>query len=174
MRNSASQSTCREYLEVMGEEIHRIRKLQGISIEKLSDLTGLHPNTIAGAEHGKTDISLVTNARIMAALGCTRFRVGECAFSFEIRELNDFTALRKVLDLPASLIVHMTGKTITGGRKKGSLSLEELSDLSGIHRNTLWNIEKGLVNPSLFHLYKIHRSLSFRWMEATHEGLQVL
>jgi len=174
MRRPASLSACKDYLGALGEEIHRIRRLQGFSIEKLSDLAGLHPNTVAGLEHGKTDISLVTNARIMAALGCTRFRIDVEAFSFDVRELQDLMSRQKILSLPASLIVHMTGTTIAAERKKRHLTLEDLSDLSGIHRNTLWNIEKGLVNPSLFHLYKIHKSLTFQWLEATHDGLQIL
>jgi len=172
-----SQPDARDFLSYrcdLGKEYRRIRKLQGVSVERLAESTGLHQNTIGCIERGSNDIKLVSNARIMAALGCESFDIGETTFSFNIEELADYPGRADVLRLPASSIVYMTGRTIRERRTARGITILELSDSVGIHHNTLWNIENGLVEATLYNLYRIHKGLSVLSLKGTARGLQIL
>jgi len=123
----------RQYRGDLGKELRRIRKLQGVSVERLAEATGLHQNTIGCIERGSNDIKLVSNARIMAALGCESFDIGETTFSFNVEELADYPERRDVLRLPASSIVYMTGRTIRERRTAMGITILELSESAGKH-----------------------------------------
>jgi len=157
----------------LGKEIYRIRKTHGLSIEKLSEVTKLHSNTISCVERGLNDIKLVTNARIMAALGCSSFNIEETAFSYIINDNKHYSECNDVLKLPGNIIVLMTGNAIREERIRKGLKINELSILTGLHSNTIWNIEKGLVEPTLFNLYKIHKALKLVRLSASINGLHV-
>ena len=58
-------------LKLVGQNICRLRKQQGILQNKLSELTGLTQSNIPNIENGNTgDIYLGTIAKIAAALEC--------------------------------------------------------------------------------------------------------
>jgi transcriptional regulator with XRE-family HTH domain len=57
-------------------------------------------------------------------------------------------------------IVLQVGGSLKKLRKDKRLSLEELSELSGVSKLTLGNIERGETNPTLGLLWKISKSLS--------------
>ena len=164
----------RLYRSDLGRELRRIRKLQGVSVDRLAEATGLHQNTIGGIERGSNDIKLVSKARIMAALGCESFDIGETTFCFNVDELFDYPGRADVLRLPASSIVYMTGRTIRERRTAMGLTILELSESAGVHHNTLWNIENGLVEATLFNLYRIHKGLRVLSLKGTAKGLQIL
>lgn len=164
----------RLYLDDLGRELRGLRRLQGLSIDGLAERTGLHRNTISGAERGVNDLRLVSNARIMAALGCDGFAIGESCFAFDVAEPGDRPTDGEVLRLPPSAIVYMTGRTIRQRRLAVGMTMASLSEATGIHSNTIWNIERGLVEASLFNLYKIHRGLGVSSMRATASGLRIL
>jgi transcriptional regulator with XRE-family HTH domain len=162
------------YRSDLGKELRRIRKLQGVSVERLAESTGLHENTIGCIERGRNDIKLVSNARIMAALGCESFDIGETTFSFTVEALADYPERGSVLGLHASSIVYMTGRTIRERRIAEGVTILRLSERTGIHYNTIWNIENGLVEATLFNLYRIHKSLSVLSLKGTAKGLQIV
>jgi len=164
----------REFSADLGGEFRRIRREQRLSLEALAERAGLHRNTISSLERGQSDISLVSNARLMAALSCISFRVGDTSFAYEAAEPGGSPECRSLLRLSGSAIVFMTGRTIHEERIRLGVTLEELAEQAGIHRNTLWNIEKGLVNPSLFCLFQIHRHLNITRMAGTSSGLRIL
>ena len=163
-----------EYANDLGKEIKRVRREHRITIEKLAETANLHQNTISSLERGRADIRLISNARIMAVLGCESFEIGETAFKYNSIEIEEYPDFKKILNLSGSTIVYMTGQMIKNERKKQEITLEELSDLTGIHRNTIWNIEKGLINPSLYNLFKIHLNLRIKRMKGSTTGLYIL
>jgi transcriptional regulator with XRE-family HTH domain len=61
-------------------------------------------------------------------------------------------------------VVLQVGGILKKIRKDKSLSLEELSSLSGVSKLTLGNIERGETNPTLGMLWKISKSLSIPLM----------
>ncbi|NUU64043.1 helix-turn-helix domain-containing protein [Paenibacillus agri] len=61
-------------------------------------------------------------------------------------------------------IVLQVGGSLKKLRKEKRLSLEELSEISGVSKLTLGNIERGDTNPTLGLLWKISKSLSIPLM----------
>ncbi|GIP24299.1 helix-turn-helix domain-containing protein [Paenibacillus sp. J22TS3] len=61
-------------------------------------------------------------------------------------------------------VVLQVGAALKKLRKERQLSLEDLSELSGVSRLTLGNIERGETNPTIGMLWKISRSLSIPLM----------
>lgn len=59
-----------EVTQRFGGRIREIRREQGISQERLAELTGLHRTYVASAERGERNVSLVNICRIAGALGC--------------------------------------------------------------------------------------------------------
>ena len=59
------------HLKLVGKNIYRLRKKQGIPQQTLSELTGLTQSNISNIENGNTsDIYLGTLDKIATALGC--------------------------------------------------------------------------------------------------------
>jgi len=50
----------REYLKATGAEFLRVRLLRGMTRESLSDLSGVHIETIGATERGEHDMSSTT------------------------------------------------------------------------------------------------------------------
>jgi len=57
-------------------------------------------------------------------------------------------------------IILQVGSTLKRLRKEKQLSLEELSELTGVSKLTLGNIERGETNPTLGMLWKISKGIS--------------
>ncbi len=174
MKNIIKEKGFKEFANELGEELRRIRRIQSISISQLAESTGLHWNTISDAERGRKDLSLVSMARIMAALGSDKFDVSEATFKFEINEMNEYPALFDVLSIPANQIVYMTSKAVRSQRSKLGFTIECIAELTGIHKNSIWNIEKALVNPSIFNLFKIHKNLQVKTLKGCSSGLYII
>ena len=59
------------HLKLVGKNIYRLRKKQGIPQQTLSELTGLTQSNISNIENGNTgDIYLGTIAKLAIALDC--------------------------------------------------------------------------------------------------------
>jgi transcriptional regulator with XRE-family HTH domain len=56
------------FLKAIGDKIRLVRKAQGMSQEKLAELSGLHPSFISYVETGKTNASIVNLYGIANAL----------------------------------------------------------------------------------------------------------
>ncbi|MGG0667043.1 XRE family transcriptional regulator [Lederbergia citrisecunda] len=61
-------------------------------------------------------------------------------------------------------VVLQVGAVVKKLRKEKQLSLEDLSELSGVSKLTLGNIERGETNPTIALLWKISRSLNIPFM----------
>ncbi|WP_080873481.1 helix-turn-helix domain-containing protein [Oceanobacillus timonensis] len=61
-------------------------------------------------------------------------------------------------------VVMQIGSVLRKLRKEKQLSLEDLSELSGVSKLTLGNIERGETNPTIAVLWKISKSLSIPLM----------
>lgn len=57
-------------LEVLGENIRKIRKEKNISQEKLAELCDLHRTYIGAIECGKKNVCFKNLIKIIGALGC--------------------------------------------------------------------------------------------------------
>jgi len=173
VKSKSNRDSYNTYCFDLGKELYRIRKNQGLSIEKLSEITKLHSNTISCVERGLNDIKLVTNARLMAALGSSSFYIKETTFKYIIDDNANESNCNDVLNLPGNLIVLMTGNAIRKERIRKGLKLNELSIITGLHSNTIWNIENGLVEPTLFNLFRIHKALKLIKLSASVDGLNI-
>lgn len=68
-------------LQALGDSIQKIRKSQGISQEKLAELTGLHRTYISDLECGRRNPSVMTLMKISQALAVT--------MTFLLKDLDD-------------------------------------------------------------------------------------
>jgi len=59
-----------EVAKLFGARIKEIRRSQGLSQERLAELTGLHRTYVASAERGERNVSLENICRIAGGLGC--------------------------------------------------------------------------------------------------------
>jgi len=55
-------------LELLGDNIRRIRREKGVSQEKLAELASLHRTYLGGVERGERNVSLMNLIRISRAL----------------------------------------------------------------------------------------------------------
>lgn len=67
------------------------------------------------------------------------------------------------VDDPKQIILQV-GSTLKKLRKEKQLSLEELSELTGVSKLTLGNIERGETNPTVGMLWKISKGISLPFM----------
>ena len=59
-----------DVLKGFGLNVRRIRLKQGLTQEKLAELSGLHTNYIGGIERGERNVSVVNIARLAQAFQC--------------------------------------------------------------------------------------------------------
>ena len=159
------------FLEASGEEFRRVRIERGLSRETLAERAGVHPNTIGVAERGDRDLAAITQTRFLLALGCERLALSTegviAVLGDERAGLEHFRTLRD----PA--FARLIGVAIRTRRLSFGLSLDEVALEAGLHRNTLWNIERGLVLAGGLNLYRIYLSLGVRALVPSGEGLSL-
>lgn len=164
----------RESLEDFGSRIADIRKLCGLSQMDLAERVGIHVNTVANVERGEVDASILAVSVMLIELGCEGVMVGEEGFApvfcESIRPARAFPGLPTNRAVMAAII----GNEIRQRRLGLDLSIEEISERAGIHKNTLWNLERGLVAPSFSTTYRIYRSLSVVGVVGSNDGISLL
>lgn len=147
------------YLDILAREMRAAREELALSREELSALSGVHVNTIGALERAEHDISVITENRLVAALGLEGLRMAADAIAFDRAAVRLPEPRLDLLGLKDSAIVGSIGGSLRSIRRRQGLSLEALGEKIHVHRNTLWNCERGLVIPAGYTLYKVYRAL---------------
>ncbi|MBI9105530.1 MAG: transcriptional regulator [Spirochaetales bacterium] len=153
-------------------EIKRIREIRGLSRERLSEISGLHINSIGAIERGERDVSCISQTYIFASLGCKAIHVMPEYDQIILHEgAGDFVR-RDVFSLRDAQIIAFIGDMLRLRRKALGLDLSLVAEKAGIHLNTLWNIEKGLVISTGANLHRLYLALNLEWISASKEGIR--
>ncbi|HQO66435.1 MAG TPA: helix-turn-helix transcriptional regulator [Spirochaetales bacterium] len=147
------------YLRACGAEFRRVRLERGLSREALAELSGVHLNTIGAVERGDHDINGSTKCRLLAALGCKSLRMTEHCDEIVLHDDPGCFPRADIQAMPESLVVRIIGQTMRQRRENAGLTLEQVAAAAGLHLNTLWNIERGLVSPMGIHIHRVYRAL---------------
>lgn len=147
------------YLQASGAEFKRARLARKLTREGLSELSGVHLNTIGATERGEHDINSTTKCRLLAALGCKSIVMDENVDFIVLHENLAAFPRTDIQAMPDACVVSIIGQALRDRRNSLGATLEQVAARSGIHTNTLWNIELGLVSPTGIHLHRIYRAL---------------
>jgi transcriptional regulator with XRE-family HTH domain len=165
-------SELKEIIRASGASIASIRKAEGYSQAQLADLAGVHQNTIANIERGVVDPSVLALNFIYLKLRCQGIEISDEGFSPILspsgsREL-PFPKL--ALTSPGAMILAM-GRSVSAWRQARDMSLKDLAGEAGVHVNTLWNFENGLVVPSTSTIYSVYRALDVSRVMGSEGGI---
>lgn len=152
----------RAFLMGCGAEFRRARLARSLSREALAEFACVHPNTVGVAERGDRDLSGINVTRILLALGCERLVVEPQGFILALGASPSDAAFESLKALPDPVIARHIGTAIRGRRTVLGLSLDEASAAASLHRNTLWNIERGFVLAGSLSLYRVYLALGSR------------
>jgi transcriptional regulator with XRE-family HTH domain len=163
-----------EMLRVLGLGMSSLRKRRGLTQVALAELTGLSVNTISNIERGALDPTVVVVALIQVHLGALGLELIGKNYTLIESSRPDGSLPFPNLAKPPATIVMTIGERIKNRRQKMKMTLEALSADSGVHINTLWNLEHGLVAPSISTLFRVYRSLGVRRVIGTPDGIDLL
>jgi len=159
------------FLAACGLAVRGAREGYGFSRETLADRSGVSVAAIGAMERGERALSVTAHTRLLLALGCMRVALSDEGPAFSIG--GGAAPADSLLALPAATIVSYVGQAIQGRRQALGLSLEEVGRLAGFHRNTVWNIEQGLVLSGGMTLYRIYLAMDVAGLEPSDEGLRL-
>lgn len=147
------------YLKSCGAEFRRARLERGLSREALSELSGVHVNTVGAVERGDHDVNGLTKCRLLAALGCLSLNMSDRVDEIVLHPDPEAFPRADIQAMPESLVVRIIGQAMRERRERAGLTLEQVAAAAGLHLNTLWNIERGLVSPMGVHIHRVYRAL---------------
>ncbi len=157
-------------LRVSGGELAALRRSQGLSQSDLAELTGLHRNTVANIESGSGDSSVLAVSLIQVRLRASGVLVEKTGFiPCPPPPGTDFPYPRLLVH--PSAMARIMGESVRRRRLERALSLQALAEATGVHRNTIWNFEQGLVAPSASTTYLIYRGLGVTRVGGSDSGL---
>lgn len=160
-----------DFLRETGLEFRQARLLRGLSREALAEAAGVHTNTVAAFERGERDVNSATQCWILASLGCRTLILEDSVYRIVLGLGPEDYPRSDIQRMPYATIIDMMGRSIRELRAEAGLSLEHLSGAAGVHLNTLWNIERGLVCPMSAHVYRIYRALGVTAVTPGPEGI---
>jgi transcriptional regulator with XRE-family HTH domain len=163
-----------EMLHEAGSTIVTLRKTQGFSQSDLADKACVHVNTVSNLELGLSDPSTTVYSLILIALRCPGIEIRESGFA-PISPL----AGASVPSLPAFMlqkprIVYEIGERVRRRRLDLGLTLRDTAGEAGIHYNTLWNLENGLVAPAISTMYRLYRTIGIDRVESFSGGIHLI
>jgi transcriptional regulator with XRE-family HTH domain len=164
----------KEMLRAFGREMAAQRRRCGLTQGALAERTGLSVNTIGNVERGALDPTVTVVALMQVHLGCPGLELRGGKFIPLASPLPAGPIPFPNLARPPADIAVTVGNTIRDRRQKRGLTMEDLTADSGVHLNTLWNVEHGLVAPTISTLYRIYRSLGVRRVVGTPSGIELL
>jgi len=149
-----------DYLHTVATIISKRRKVCKLSREELAYYASLHTNTISSIERGDRDITIVSLIHIFAALGCTGVHIANDHYMADFTAETAFPVQRQdILTIKDPELVRRIGLAVKEKRKKEGMKQEDLATSAGLHLNTVWNCEQGLVAPSGYTMYRMYKSL---------------
>lgn len=147
------------YLAAMGRETQRARAQRGLSRGELARLACVHENTVGVLERGTHDLNSSTRCRILAALGTRSLVIEDGWDRIELGGEQESFQRSDILTMQDASVVLIIGSKIRAARMAHGATLEEAAAAGGMHPNTLWNIESGLVSPQSHTLHRLYRAL---------------
>ncbi len=166
--------TLRMNLEELGAEIGEIRRTQGLSRLELADMADMHVNTVVNIERGCVDGSILAISLILIKLGCEEVEISGRGFRPLLPEGNRIGNAFPGLTTNKALMAAEIGRVVRRRRLGLGASVEEIADRAGIHRNTLGNVEKGLVAPSVATIFRIYSSLDVSRVAGSNDGISLI
>jgi transcriptional regulator with XRE-family HTH domain len=167
------QGAC-DILKEFGYRIESLRKLHGLSRLDMAEISGLHPNTVANIERGVVDGSIVAASRILIYLGCEGVYVTDRGFELIFTEGTPPGNYYPGLRTSKAYIAATIGDVVKRRRLGLDASITDIAELAGVHRNTLANVELGLVEPSISTVYRIYRSLDVECVAGSNNGIYLI
>jgi len=158
-------------LFVSGGELETLRRSQGLSRPDLAELTGLHKNTIANVERGIGDCSILAMSLIQIHLRASGVDVGKEGFLLCPPPSGDSSYPYPDLVIPPSAMISEMGRHVRLLRIERGMSISKLAEVACVHRNTVWNFERGLAAPSATTVYSVYRRLGVQWVGGSDDGL---
>jgi transcriptional regulator with XRE-family HTH domain len=158
-------------LRFAGGELAARRRQSGLSQEDLAEACGIHRTSVGRIERGEEDCSIVALSYLYFQLQCSGVLVDRCGIvpiggpDCGVPDLIKNGRMDDVGPNTADMVRRM-GEAVRNRRRAVRLTLESASRLAGIHRNSLWSLEKGLVSPSLSTYFRILRALEVRRVTA--------
>lgn len=158
-------------LRFTGGELAALRRCQGLSQGDLAELTGLHRNTIANIERGERDSSILAVSLMQIQLRASGATVEADGFLPCRSEADPGAFPFPNLVVGASVMASVMGDKVRQKRLELGMSLKCLAETTGVHLNSLWNFERGLVAPSTSTTFLIYSRLGVRRVGGSAEGL---
>jgi transcriptional regulator with XRE-family HTH domain len=165
------RSGAAEMLRGSGAALAAIRVSIGLSQPELAELTGLHVNTVSNIERGIGDASSLALSLIQVHLRCGGVTIAPEGFlPIPPRDESPAYPFPNLLTYPAAMVGIM-GERVRERRLSLGLSQAELAAATGLHVNTVWGFERGIVIPSSSSLWLLYRGLGIRAVVGSAEGL---
>lgn len=152
-------------------ELRRARARRGLTRPGLAARAAVHPNTLAAAERGERDLGCLAQTKILAALGCPAIRIAEGGIELDL-DGGPFDK-EAVLRLPDPRVAAFMGGAVRARREAAGLSIPALARAAGVHKNTVWYLEKGLVCPTGSTIFRILKALGVSRARALPTGMEL-
>ncbi|GAB4363658.1 MAG: hypothetical protein Kow009_00210 [Spirochaetales bacterium] len=152
---SSTRSVAR-LMESMAEEVNRVRKEKGLSVERLAQKVGMHRNTLFRILNGQVDPRITEMNRLYMSLEAQGVSLEQGRFRFLCIGGTPVQAM----DIPPSeYMLQEMGRVIQERRIALRASQETLAEWADLHRNTIGKIERGEMDMSLSTLFRIYTVL---------------
>ncbi|MFZ5368776.1 MAG: helix-turn-helix domain-containing protein [Spirochaetota bacterium] len=162
----------KQYLTAQGNEFRQKRINRGLSMQDVCTTIGVHRNTLRAIEAGLHDYSVMSGANLFSCLGVKTVIISE---NLDILELWDnpsgIEQSKDILRMSDASQILRCGKEIRQFRLSHGYTIKALASCCGLHPNTLWNIEQGLVLFSMFTLHRIYYCMGVSRVTATYNRL---
>jgi transcriptional regulator with XRE-family HTH domain len=147
------------------------RESLGMSRNELARVCGIHPNTIVTIERGAARPGILALNAMLINLGAVGVSVGREQWEPTYSGQLDMKLIRFYRAKPHPLVISEIASVVRELRRGNGLSLRELSEVAGLHVNTLWSLESGLVASSAATLFKVYSSLGVKKLSLSDERL---
>jgi len=148
------------YLDTLADELKTRRKFCGFSREEVAFYAALHPNTISVIERAERDVSILSLIKVVSALGCCGLKIDQGQYHIIFADSFVEIPRQDLLSIRDSELIRRIGETVRARRESLSMTLEDIADVPGLHLNTVWNSERGLVVADGYSMYRIYQSLN--------------